>query len=370
MIIMATKKTGISLDLIIHPGETISDVLEERGISQAELAARTGVSTAHISNVIAGKKDISTKLAMALEYALGVPKSFWLNLQANYDAELLEINQELTITEEEKYVCKTLTEVIDYLQKTKAIPVLKRIEETILSLRKALQISNIGNLKNLVPEGAFRLSHKTAVDPYVMGAWLRICQIIGEKNPVKTGFDVARTKDLVDEVKCIMTKSKCNIQEELSHTMAQYGIHFSVVRNFKGAPVHGYISQKNDGTYQMVVTIRGAYADIFWFSLFHELGHIVNGDVSKGARYIDGAENDNAAHEHAADLFAGNALLNEEDYLRFVGCGQYFINDISCFAASQKVMPYIVIGRLQKDGHIPYTMYSRYKLRYKWAENE
>ena len=49
---------------------------------------------------------------MALEYALGVKKTFWLNLQANYDAELLELNQEMTITEEEKHACKALSEVI------------------------------------------------------------------------------------------------------------------------------------------------------------------------------------------------------------------------------------------------------------------
>ena len=101
---MAVKKTGISGDLIIHPGETIADVLEDRGISQAELAASTGVSPAYVSNVISGKKDISSNFALALEYALGVPKSFWLNLQANYDAELLEANEIDTITESERNV--------------------------------------------------------------------------------------------------------------------------------------------------------------------------------------------------------------------------------------------------------------------------
>ena len=96
---MAAKRIGISRDLIIHPGETIADVLEERDITQAELAARTGFSSAYVSNIIAGKKDISANFAMALEYALGVPKSFWLNLQANYDAEILELNEADTVTE-------------------------------------------------------------------------------------------------------------------------------------------------------------------------------------------------------------------------------------------------------------------------------
>ena len=109
---MAAKKIGISRDLIIHPGETIADVLEERGITQSELASSAGVSPAYVSNVIAGKKGISANLARGLEYAIGVPKSFWLNLQANYEAELLEANELQTITEEERIVREDLKEIV------------------------------------------------------------------------------------------------------------------------------------------------------------------------------------------------------------------------------------------------------------------
>ena len=51
--------------------------------------------------------------------------------------------------------------------------------------------------------------------------------------------------------------------------------------------MQGYIFRRSDGVYQMVLTIRGAFADIFWFSLFHELGHIVNGDIGKSIKFID-----------------------------------------------------------------------------------
>ena len=77
---MAAKKTGISRDLIIHPGETIADVLEDRGITQTELAAQTGVSPAYVSSVISGKKDISARFALALEYLLKIPSLFFLLL--------------------------------------------------------------------------------------------------------------------------------------------------------------------------------------------------------------------------------------------------------------------------------------------------
>lgn len=364
---MATKKTGISLELLIHPGETIADVLEDRGISQAELAARTGVTPAYISNVITGKKSISAKFAMNLEYALGVPKSFWLNLQANYDAELLELNEEQTITEEEKAVRNKLTEIIKYLKCNSIIPEKQSIIENILSLRNVLQVSNLCNLKDLVPAGAFRLSSKAKIDLYVFGAWLRICQINARSVPDQQ-FDSSRVSELIAELKAIMTDANCDLQSSLTKTMVKYGIDFSVVRNFRGAPVQGYISEKAENRYQMALTIRGAFADIFWFSLFHEIGHIVNGDVSQSQRFIDISEQEQTNREIEADRFAMDALIDAEDYLRFCSNNNYTISAITRFAEMQNIMPFIVIGRLQKEQKIPYSMFSEHKTRYKWAQ--
>lgn len=366
---MAAKKTGISRDLIIHPGETIADVLEDRNITQAELAARTGVSRAYVNSVISGKKDISSKFAMALEYALDVPKSFWLNLQANYYAELLELNEEATITEGELAALASMKDVVKYLRQRSLIPVGQTKNATVLSLRKAFQISNISNLSSLVATGAFRVSAKTNIDPYVMGAWLRLCQIFGERNSIDTSFDLSRINELIFALKSIMLSREADLQKDLSTILSQYGIKFSVVQNFRGAPVHGFISQDKAGAYQMVLTIRGSYADIFWFSLFHELGHIVNGDVSKTSGFIDTTEIFDTEKEAAADKFASEALLDPVCYGAFLNAGDFSILAIKQFAKKQKVMPYIVIGRLQKEKRIPYTWYSDYKLRYKWAEN-
>ena len=364
---MVVKKTGISLDLIIHPGETIADILEERGLTQVELAARAGVTPAYISNVISGKKNISANFAMSLEYALGVPKSFWLNLQANYDSELLEYNEEQTITEEEKNVRKKLSEIIKYLRTTFKIPEKQSVNDNILSLRNLLQVSNLCNLKDLVPSGAFRLATNTSIDPYVLGAWFRICQM-GARSVHENQFDVDKADELIIELKAIMTNDGCDLQTELAAVMMKYGIDFSVVHNFRGAPVHGYICQKSENRYQMALTIRGAYADIFWFSLFHELGHIVNGDISKAQKFIDIVETEQTNREIEADKFASDSLIDPTDYVSFIRMGDYSIGSIKKFARSQNIMPYIIIGRLQKEKRIPYSWFSEYKPRYKWAE--
>lgn len=363
---MAAKKIGISRDLIIHPGETIADVLENRGITQAELASRAGVSPAYVSNVIAGKKGISANFAMGLEYALGVPKSFWLNLQANYEAELLEVNEEQTITDEERKVREDLKDIVKYLRKQGKMLIGENKDESILSLRKVLQISNITNLKEMIPTGAFRMAGNAAVNPNVLGAWIRLCQLAGNDKTISAKFEKKYTNDLIQEIKSIMCCKNAELQRDLKNVMEKYGIDFSVVKNFRGAPVHGYISQKNEGIYQMVLTIRGAFADIFWFSLFHEIGHIVNGDIGKNLKFLDyGNDYDK---ELAADLFASNMLLSPESYKAFIQRNDFSIEAICRYAESQHVMPYIVIGRLQKEKYLAYTMYSKYKLRYKWSD--
>ncbi len=363
---MAVKKTGISLDLIIHPGETISDVLEEREITQAELAECTGVTPAYVSNVIAGKKDISAKFAVALEYALRIPKSFWLNLQANYDAELMEYNEEHTVTDEEFTAREVLKDVVKELRAKGKIPSRETKKESIISLRRALQISNIANLKNIAPAGAFRMANNT-VDRYVLGAWVRMCQIASDDRFVETEFEKDNIGMLISELKNVMLVGQSDIYEViemLKEIFGRYGIDFSVVKNFRGAPVQGYISQKRDGSYQMVLTIRGAFADIFWFSLFHEIGHIINDDIGRSLKFLD--DGSDKKKEDAADLFAADKLIDPTVYKKFIESGKFDIVSIKQFARQQNVMPYVVIGRLQKERLLDYRVYAEHKLRYKW----
>ncbi len=363
---MATKKTGISRELIIHPGETIADILEARGLTQTELAARTGVSQTFVTNVISGKKDISKNFAMALEYALGVPKSFWLNLQAKYDAEMLEYEEETSITEEEKEVCKHLNEIVKYLKSRGLLLTNKKANSLVLSLRKIFQVSSLCNLGNIPHASAFRLSNNTKVDPHILNAWIRICQLKENGMESCAPFDKSKINSLIGELKDIMLSDDSDTvpRDKIKETLLKYGIDFEIVKHFRGAPVQGYLYRRSDDAVRICMTIRKAYADIFWFSLFHELGHLVNGDLSKSSFIdIDGLD---PKKENAADLFAANALLDQNDYEKFTQSykKQAAYTLIEDFAKKQHVMPYIVIGRMQKENIIGYEQYSNEKKRY------
>jgi addiction module HigA family antidote len=77
--------------LVIHPGEFLSEVLEELGLSQAEFARVVGVSPMRISHVIRGTRPVTAELALLFGRALDQSPQYWLNLQADYDLKMAEI---------------------------------------------------------------------------------------------------------------------------------------------------------------------------------------------------------------------------------------------------------------------------------------
>ena len=75
-------------DYAIPPGETLQEVLENKGMSLAELAEKTGSSEKTISEVVRGEAKITRDIALQLERDLGIPAGFWNNLQRQYDETL------------------------------------------------------------------------------------------------------------------------------------------------------------------------------------------------------------------------------------------------------------------------------------------
>ena len=80
--------------IAIPPGETIKEQLEDRGMTQKELAARMGLSEKHVSRLVNGKVRLTPHTAELLEKAIEVPARFWLGLEACYRADLMKVEAE------------------------------------------------------------------------------------------------------------------------------------------------------------------------------------------------------------------------------------------------------------------------------------
>jgi antitoxin HigA-1 len=75
----------------IHPGEILSDELQELGVSPTELARQVKVPANRITQIVKGKRGITGDTALRLGHWFGTSPLFWLNLQSAHDLRLAEI---------------------------------------------------------------------------------------------------------------------------------------------------------------------------------------------------------------------------------------------------------------------------------------
>lgn len=360
---MVEKMNGLSLDFIIHPGETIKEVLEEREMNQEELAIRTGFSAKHVSEVVNGKKGISPSFAKSLEYVLGIPASFWINLQGIYDKEMLEYKEQEEIDENEVEIVKGLKKLIKYAEEMNIMSKTSDVISQIIELRTICKVKNLTYINNLVTsQVAFRKSQAIETNIYVLYVWLRICEIIAQKTNIEKEYDEQKLKDNIVNIKKAMFLEINDAVKELKRIFLECGIVFQVVKNFAGAPVQGFIKKTNNKII-LSMTIRRAFADEFWFTLFHEIGHLINGDIVS-TQFIDYADSKSDI-EDKADEFARKILINEEAYEAFISKKELTEENIIEFAKEQEIKPFIIVGRIQKERN-DYTFFYNLKIRYKW----
>ena len=350
--------SGLSREMIIHPGETLKEILEERDMSQKELSLRTGFSGKHISTVLNGEKNISVSFAKKLEYALNIDAEFWMNLQNQYDKELIEFDELHSISEEEVSIFKSLKDIFAYIVEKGFISDIKQKEQSILELRKFFNVSNLDSIPSIVSAGAFRAQTSVNYDPYVLFAWLKICESLSEK--IETEYvpqeeQLEKLLSLCPKIKELSLLPQEKLITELQNYFSSCGIAFVIIPAFEGAPVQGFIKTNQDGKTTIGMTFRQKRADIFWFTLFHEIGHFINGDSKQ--KFIDFESVENT-RETKADNFAQKMLLDSSAYSQFVNENNVSLKRIISFAESQNVAPSIVIGRLQHDKVIGWHEYT------------
>ena len=356
---MVTRLQHISLDeLLIHPGETILEMIQDRNISQKELAIRTGFSEKHVSTVINGQKNISAEFAMKLEYALGVSASFWRNLQTNYDLEVVAFNEKHNITDEEKQIAKEVKQTVETLTNQEI-----KVNNGVDSVYKIRQLLGVSNLTSLAPlnTAQYRAQFAENTSENVMYAWQYLCEKKAENQTDKL-LDVVKLKNNLNSIKKVMHQDASKHISLIQDILNDCGILFVVEKHVKKAPIKGLTVKTKKDQVMIALTIRGKFLDIFWFTLFHEIGHVIYGDYLKNQNLW---EKDNHI-EKMADEFAANALIDKNLYEEFVAKKDFSMDAIAHLSQQNDVLPAIVIGRLMNDKHIPWSAY--YRDTYAWSE--
>lgn len=357
-----------NMNIVPHPGELLLSELSARGMRQKELSVRTGMTEKHISTIVSGSKPISVSFGRKLDIALGDEIGTWAKRQADYDNYMARLKEENDITSDETNVYKRLSEVVDHFIEKGIMHNNCGDAEKILQLRRIFCVNNLTVIPQITYNAAYRaqIRKDTRIDPYILFAWQRMCELQTSGIQIDVPFDKSKLADSIPLIKQQMfEKNAKKMTATLKAIFASCGIAFDVVYNFRRAPVQGFIKQIDCNRIILCVTIRGKSADRFWFSLFHEIGHLLNDD--QGTRFVD-FESVGSDMEEAADNYARDTLLDPELYSTFIETGHYHSLDaIKEFAATVDVPYWVIIGRLHKDEYLEWGYLSHETPSFKWA---
>lgn len=356
---------------IMHPGALLLSEITKRNMKQKELAIRTGASEKHISTIINGTKAISASFARKLDIALGDESGTWAKHQADYDEYIAEEEEKNDITNDEVNIFKGMKDIADYFLQRGIIHNHCGETEKIIQLRKVLCVNSLTVIPQITYNAAYRaqVNAGTNISPYILFAWQRMCEIETENISVSVPFNRYELQGRISDMKKQMFEKDPNKAiSTLQTVFAKCGIAFAVVHHFRGAPVQGFIKQTDSGKVILCVTIRGKSADKFWFSLFHEIGHLVNGDLN--TRFVD-FDTVKAETEDKADSFARDTLIDPALYKAFVTSGKYHtLEGIKAFSRLAEIPYWITIGRLHKDEWLDWSCFAHETPKFEWGDEQ
>ena len=348
-------------DYAVPPGETLLETLETVGMSQAELADRTGRPKKTINEIIKGKAAITPETALQLERVLGVPASFWNNLERNYQETLARINEQ-----------KRLQKHIGWLEKFPMTLLIrngwiKSYKDKIQQLKEVLNFFGVASpeqwtVRWLDAQVSFRKSAVFTSDPYAVAPWLRVGELIAQKTECRP-YAAARFRNALSEIRKLTTQPPEVFQPEIIRLCAECGVAVVFVPELPKIRACGATWWLNPGKAVIQLSLRFKSDDKLWFSFFHEAGHIIL--HGKKEIFIEG-DNKTSDKEEEADRFASDILISTRKYMQFIQAGRCSKEAIRDFASELGIAPGIVVGRLQHGGKIPFSHCNDLKRRFEW----
>lgn len=349
----------------VPTGKVIKNYLDEYGISQKELSARTGVSEKHLSHLLNGSSRLTEELALKLEKVLpGVPASYWLNYEMKYrEALAREKASMLSFSEEEK---KSLAKRFRFKEVFKGLDWdLQKQANEMLSLLKISDFNNFektySNLSVSFMEDGGELES--------IAIWLNLCRERAElqDEDITASFDPKTFRKLLPELKAIAENEDVAFSlDTAKQWLNNKGVYLVVQDAITNSKVRGALTLHRKKP-AIFLSLRFKTHDHAWFALVHEIGHLLlhpNGKETS-LTFEEAMDKPSSVQEEEANSFARDFFIDAKAYKAFVALGVPTKKSIIHFSLSQNVHPGIVVARLQHDGIIAYSEFPMLKSRFK-----
>ncbi len=342
-----------------HPGETLTEKLEEMEMGPKEFALRTGKPEKTIIAIMKGESSITPDMAVQFENVTKIPANFWMNHQRSYDEYIAREKRKAAINESVAWAKQfPLADMI----KKGWLPPVGSIQEKTMEMLAFFGFSNHTAWEDYYFKQqlkvAFRISLAQTNAPYAISAWLRKGELQAAELHAND-YSEKKFREALPQIKNIMAKHPEGFFNRLQKICLEAGVKVVHTPCISKAPISGSTRWLNDTPF---IQLSGRYKrnDSFWFTFFHEAGHILlHGKKDIFLENLDYSDKD-MQKEREADEFSCKWTLTTEEEAEILDAAPLGEEKIRAFAKQFNTHPAIIIGRLQHKKLIPYTLGREY----------
>jgi len=343
--------------IVIHPGETLAEKLEEMRMSIKEFSVRAGKPEKTVIAVINGESSITPDMAVVFENVLNIPAHFWMNLQRSYDEfKAREKNNEL-IKESLSWMKKfPVKEMIKrgWLPDTKSPEDITKVLLGFFGVSSHIAWEDYYLNQEL--KVAFRISLVHSSAPEAISAWLRKGELDAANINADT-FSVQKLKAALPGIKLLMAHQPVDFFNLLKKQLLVTGVKLVATPCLPKAPINGATRWLLGESPLIQISDRYKRNDIFWFTIFHEIGHILlHGKKDIFLEDFDYQRMD-IEKEKESDAFAIKWTFSEDQEVEVSKDKPVTHNKIQKYASKFGTHPAMIVGRLQKVKEIKHNQF-------------
>jgi HTH-type transcriptional regulator/antitoxin HigA len=344
------------------PGESIADILHERNITVEQFANQLDGSIQDVMDLLHGFTSIDERIANKLEQVLGGSMAYWLRREQQYRQSV----ERLRSAEEVKWINE--------------LPIKDMLKYNWISKKSditaaCLQFFNVPDVwtwrkkyRDINTFASFRRSSIFKSLPAAVATWIRQAEIQAEKMRVKE-WDHEKFKEALPQMKSLSrTKNPLTFLPKLQTMCAECGVALVMTPAPEKCAASGVAKFLNHKKALIVQSFRYGTDDHFWFTFFHEAGHLLlhgNNEIfideKNFSEILDTVEQE--ANEFSVACLIPHSVQSKLREMTVVS--ERTIKDA---ANESGVSVGIIVGQLQHLKKIPYSHFTGFKRKYDWGK--
>jgi HTH-type transcriptional regulator/antitoxin HigA len=309
----------------VAPGEYLEEWIDDQGFSQQRVAERLGVSRKQVNEIVNGRAPITQDTAIRLERVVGIPADSWLRYEAAYRADLARISDQENLA---AHADQIDANAVAYLRSIGGTKATRRhpgaLVSDFLAFHRCGTWDAYIHLHETASTGDYALAalkeSGAAIAPTVLTIWLRAAEVA---EPFERGrnyvYDPDRLRDALPRLRARAAAPDSTMLRDIANMLADVGVVFMVVEPPKKFPLHGMTRWIDKRVPVIQQTGRWGKDGFAIWTLFHELGHVLNDPRGEMHLEYSTEKKRNGAAEKAANKFAMDVLFGEPGIKPFEG---------------------------------------------------